>query len=84
VCHIDWAGHRSRGSVWMGWTGHGADAAMAEELPGFIPRVLRLDDVSLLRADDSASPAARIPAESRFVVFVGCACLAHHCVTVTY
>lgn len=26
---------------------------MAEELPGFIPRVLRLDDVSLLRADET-------------------------------
>jgi integrase/recombinase XerD len=26
---------------------------MAEELPGFIPRVLQLDDVSLLRADEA-------------------------------
>ena len=26
---------------------------MPEELPGFIPRVLRLDDVSLLRADET-------------------------------
>jgi integrase/recombinase XerD len=26
---------------------------VAEELPGFIPRVLRLDDVSLLRADET-------------------------------
>ena len=26
---------------------------MAEELPGFIPRVLRLNDVSLLRADET-------------------------------
>jgi hypothetical protein len=26
---------------------------MAEELPGFIPEVLRLDDVSLLRADET-------------------------------
>jgi integrase/recombinase XerD len=26
---------------------------MAEELPGFIPQVLRLDDVSLLRADET-------------------------------
>ena len=26
---------------------------MAEELPGFIPHVLRADDVSLLRADET-------------------------------
>ena len=26
---------------------------MADELPGFIPRVLQLDDVSLLRADEA-------------------------------
>ena len=26
---------------------------MADELPGFIPHVLRLDDVSLLRADET-------------------------------
>ena len=26
---------------------------MADELPGFIPQVLRLDDVSLLRADET-------------------------------
>jgi hypothetical protein len=31
------------------WTATG----VAEELPGFIPRVLRLDDVSLLRADET-------------------------------
>ena len=31
------------------WTACG----VAEELPGFIPRVLRLDDVSLLRADET-------------------------------
>jgi integrase/recombinase XerD len=30
-----------------------AAVSMAEELPGFIPRVLRLDDVSLLRADET-------------------------------
>jgi hypothetical protein len=28
-------------------------ADMADELPGFIPQVLRLDDVSLLRADET-------------------------------
>ena len=28
-------------------------AGMAEELPGFIPQVLRRDDVSLLRADET-------------------------------
>ena len=26
---------------------------MADDLPGFIPRVLQLDDVSLLRADEA-------------------------------
>lgn len=26
---------------------------MAEELPGFIPHILRADDVSLLRADET-------------------------------
>jgi pimeloyl-ACP methyl ester carboxylesterase len=30
-----------------------APAGMAEELPGFIPQVLRLGDVSLLRADET-------------------------------
>jgi hypothetical protein len=30
---------------------------MAEELPGFIPRVLQLDDVSLLRADEAVLKA---------------------------
>jgi hypothetical protein len=30
---------------------------MAEDLPGFIPRVLRLDDVSLLRADETVVEA---------------------------
>jgi integrase/recombinase XerD len=30
-----------------------AVAHMAEERPGFIPQVLRLDDVSLLRADET-------------------------------
>jgi integrase/recombinase XerD len=30
---------------------------MAEDLPGFIPRVLRLDDVSLLRADETVLEA---------------------------
>lgn len=30
---------------------------MAKELPGFIPQVLRLDDVSLLRADDTVFTA---------------------------
>jgi len=30
-----------------------AAARMAEELPGFIPQVLRPDDVSLLRADET-------------------------------
>jgi hypothetical protein len=28
-------------------------ARMAEDLPGFIPHVLRLDDISLLRADET-------------------------------
>ena len=37
-------------------------------------------DPGQVDVSDSASPAARIPAESRFVVFVGCVCLAHHCV----
>jgi hypothetical protein len=30
---------------------------MAEELPGFIPRILRADDVSLLRADETVFDA---------------------------
>jgi integrase/recombinase XerD len=30
---------------------------MADELPGFIPQVLRLDDVSLLRADETVFTA---------------------------
>jgi len=30
-----------------------AAAGMAKELPGFIPHVLRVDDVSLLRADET-------------------------------
>ena len=34
-----------------------AAADMADELPGFIPRVLRLDDVSLLRADETVFTA---------------------------
>ena len=32
---------------------HRAAVGMADELPGFIPQVLRLDDVSLLRADET-------------------------------
>jgi hypothetical protein len=32
---------------------------MADELPGFIPRVLQLDDVSLLRADEAVLKAMR-------------------------
>lgn len=30
---------------------------MADELPGFIPQVLRLDDVTLLRADETVLDA---------------------------
>jgi integrase/recombinase XerD len=30
---------------------------MAEELPGFIPRILRAHDVSLLRADETVVDA---------------------------
>jgi hypothetical protein len=39
----------------MGSTVGGAAAAdgMTGDLPGFIPQVLRLDDVSLLRADET-------------------------------
>jgi hypothetical protein len=33
-------------------------AGMAEEMPGFIPQVLRRDDVSLLRADETVFNAA--------------------------
>ena len=32
-------------------------AGMAEDLPGFIPQVLRRDDVSLLRADETVFTA---------------------------
>ena len=42
---------------------------MAEELPGFIPRVLRREDVSLLRADEAVFTAMLNrdwPGESRF------------------
>ena len=33
-------------------------AGMVEELPGFIPQVLRRDDVSVLRADETVFNAA--------------------------
>jgi hypothetical protein len=33
-------------------------AGMVEELPGFIPQVLRRDDVSLLRAEETVFNAA--------------------------
>ena len=43
--------YRQRSWV-AGWHSRAA-AGMAEELPGFIPQVLRRDDVSLLRADET-------------------------------
>lgn len=57
-----------------------AAASMAEELPGFVPQVLRLEDVSLLRAGRILSPESDpmtafrlIPASlrSRSAVLVG-------------
>jgi len=64
MCRVDRA--RYRPAVSASTIRQAADGpVVAEELPGFIPRVLRLDDVSLLRADETVfnDPGARFCVE---------------------